>query len=121
MIRIPGLTSLSGAAPRPDRRRRESSYLKLALKNGWAVLNGPEHPVPSFRFYTMAHDVAGFDGYYPKSASVLLHGKRIGRVHFDGAGGYARDDKGCIKFDAIEPPEDVEAGTVVLYPQKDVE
>lgn len=85
------------------------TLLQFALREGYAVLNGPEHPVPVLGFMALAGDVAGY-GERPASASLLLSGKRIGRVWFDDAGRFQRHEW-------FETPQEVEDGSIVLWPR----
>lgn len=80
--------------------------LEWDLAHG-AVLNGAGHPVPVFDFVCVAPDVAGYDG--EQTLSILLHGKRIGRVYCEPDG---------VRTEMLPSPEDVADGSVVLWPHQ---
>lgn len=112
---VPGVWREIDFGPPPTAPRERSDAIDLGmrewldsrLKSGEWFLNGPDHPVPSFPFYCVAPDVVGF----PRVRSLLLNGKRIGRIYFN--------DDGAIEREAyhLDAPEEIGPGEVVLMPQ----
>ncbi len=102
--RIPSGTEIKFDVPVPGR-----ITLAELLKAGVAVLNGPDHPIPSLDCYCYAPDAATYDTTQ-RTASLIRNGRRVGHVFEDEMGTVVRDEM-------LVEPEDILAGELVLFPE----
>ncbi len=78
------------------------------LESGIAVLNGPDHPIPSLNCYCLAPDAATYD------TTQLTGDNETGAV----TGRVFEEDGAIVRDEMLAEPEEIKAGELVLFPEE---